>query len=256
MARSPMSMTVALLLLITDAAAERATVSADGQMAGGRFTDQLAAGVGPLWSSVVEHKFTDELAAGTMDKDILRCYLIQDHRFLDAFVVLLSSMIANARSLADRIPGAQFLALITGKENTYFERSFEALGVTAAQRETTPNATATSGFIELMRDAARSGSLGEMLAVLVVAEWSYATWGERVLPVAVSGPFYYREWVDLHSGEYFTSVVEYLRTLLDREAGLIDADERKRVTARFAAASKFEKQFFDTCYDNPPVMAA
>ena len=48
----------------------------------------------------------------------------------------------------------------------------------------------------------------------------------------------------------------YLRTLLDREAGLVDADERKRVTARFAAASKFEKQFFDTCYDNPPVMAA
>ena len=37
--------------------------------------------------------------------------------------------------------------------------------------------------------------------------------GERVLPVAVTEPFYCREWVDLHCGEYFGSVVEYLRSL-------------------------------------------
>ena len=111
-----------------------------------------------------------------------------------------------------------------------------------------PNATATEGFIRLMRDAARSGSLSEMLAVLVVAEWSYQTWGERVLPVAVSGPFYYREWVDLHSGEYFGSVVEYLRSLLDREASLLDDDGLQRVRARFAAAAQLEKDFFDHCF--------
>lgn len=54
-------------------------------------------------------------------------YLIQDHRFLDSFVVLLASMVAHARCLEDRIFGCQFLALVTGKENTYFERCFQAL---------------------------------------------------------------------------------------------------------------------------------
>ena len=34
-----------------------------------------------------------------------------------------------------RFGSCQFLALITGKENTYFERSFEALGVTDLQRQ-------------------------------------------------------------------------------------------------------------------------
>ena len=242
-------------LLAGAARAERVAVSAAGESAAGSlFTDELAADAGPLWASVVGHKFTDELAAGTLDKAVLKCYLIQDHRFLDAFVVLLSSMIAAARALPDRIPGAQFLALITGKENTYFERSFSALGVTATERELTPNATATEAFIELMRHAARSGSLGEMLAVLVVAEWSYASWGERVLPAAVAEPFYFREWVDLHSGPYFGSVVEYLRTLLDREAKLIGDEEKARVRARFAAATQLEKDFFDTCYERPPQM--
>ena len=37
----------------------------------------------------------------------------------------------------------------------------------------------------MMRDAAASGSLGEMLAVLVVAEWSYQSWGERVQAAGV-----------------------------------------------------------------------
>ena len=87
-----------------------------------------------------------------------------------------------------------------------------------------------------------------MLAVLVVAEWSYQSWGERVLPVSVPEPFYFREWVDHHSGDYFGSVVEYLRSLLDAEGLMMTAEEAARVRARFKAAVELEKAFFDTCY--------
>ena len=64
----------------------------------------------------------------------------------------------------------QFLALITGRENTYFERSLEALGVTQEQRlcEHTPNGAATAAFQSLMRHAAGSKSFPQMLAVLIV----------------------------------------------------------------------------------------
>ena len=213
-----------------------------------RFTDSLTSQIQETWDSVVNHRFTDELASGTLDLGVLRCYLIQDHRFIDAFVVLLSSMIAAARSLEDRIPGAQFLGLITSQENTYFLRSFDALGVTQTERETTPNAPATSAFQALMRDAAKSGSLAEMLAVLVAAEWSYQSWGERVKPQAVAEPFYYREWVDLHSGDYFGSVVGYLRGLLDKEGALLPEGELAKVKDRFFTAMRLEKEFFDTCY--------
>ena len=79
-----------------------------------RFTDELRTSAGSQWDRVVNHKFTDELAEGTLDKEVLKRYLIQDYRFLDAFVVLLSTIISKARILSDRIPGCQFLALITG----------------------------------------------------------------------------------------------------------------------------------------------
>lgn len=92
---------------------------------------------------------------------MLKKYLIQDHRFLDAFVILLASTIAKARSLEDRIPGCQFLALITGKENTYFDRCFEAMGCSdAEERSKIPNEAVTDNFVSLMTGVANEGTLG------------------------------------------------------------------------------------------------
>mmetsp|Transcript_30137 Transcript_30137/g.44289 ORF Transcript_30137/g.44289 Transcript_30137/m.44289 type:complete len:229 (-) Transcript_30137:160-846(-) len=214
------------------------------------FTESLRLAAGEQWDRVIKHKFTTELASGEIDREVLKRYLIQDHRFLDAFVILLASMIAHCRTLEDRIPGCQFIAVITGAENTYFERAFVQLGCSdAEQRNAIPNAGATDGFINLMKGAASSGSLGEMLAVLVVCEWSYGTWGELVLAETKREDFVCYEWVDLHSGEDFRSLVAYLRGLLDKEAGFLKDEEKEIVKAKFLEAVSLEEQFFDDAYN-------
>lgn len=200
---------------------------------------------------MINHKFTKELAANTIDRKVLKKYLVQDHRFLDAFVILLASMISNARTLEDRIPGCQFLAIITGKENTYFERCFEKLGDgcgTKEERDLIPNDPCTDGFLKLMKDVAANGILGEMLAVLVVCEWSYLSWGQLVLDSTVRDDFVTYEWVDLHSGEFFEGVIQYLRGLLDKEAELLSEEGLKKCEARFLQAIDLEEQFFENAY--------
>lgn len=164
---------------------------------------------------------------------------------MDSFVVLLASVVAKARSLEDRIPGCQFLALITGKENTYFERSLTALGVPVEEREKVPDAPCTTAFCTLMREVASSGSLAEMLAVIVVCEWSYLSWGDLVLDTTVRKDFYCYEWVDLHSGDYFTSVVKYLRGLLDKELEYLNESEKAACQKRFLQTVQLEEDFFD-----------
>ena len=216
------------------------------------FCEELKSAAGPQWDRVINHQFTNELASGVLDHKVLKRYLIQDHRFLDAFVCLLASIVAKSRCLEDRIEGCQFLALITGKENTYFERSFEALGVTPQQRRDIPNAGCTTNFINLMRDVVDSGTLGEMLAVIVVCEWSYLEWGERVLSKTKrdddGAKFYTYEWVDLHSGAYFQSVINYLKRLLNKEGTLIDEKGRQACQKRFLQAVQCEEDFFDYAY--------
>ena len=69
-----------------------------------------------------------------------------------------------------------------------------------------------------------------------------------MLPRAVAEPFYFREWVDLHSGAYFGSVVAYLRGLLDAEAAHLDEGQLAAVRSRFERATVLEYEFFEHCY--------
>ena len=214
-----------------------------------RFTDQLRAKAGNQWERVIHHRFTKELAAGTIDRhNVLKRYLIQDHRFLDSFSVLLASIIAHLPTLQDRIPGAQFLAVITGPENTYFERPFGAMGITSKERQGTPDAAVTTKFCQLMRHVAMEGTLAEMLAVITVCEWSYLSWGQLVQKETVRIDFVTYEWVDLHSGGAFEQVVEYFRSNLDREGEKLDDAGRAACEKRFLEAVQLEEEFFDYAY--------
>ena len=89
-----------------------------------------------------------------------------------------------------------------------------------------------------------------MLAVLVVCEWTYLSWGERVAPTTVRDDFCTYEWVDLHSGEGFRGVVAYLRNLLDQEGErLRETAERDECAAYFAQALGCEEAFFNYFYE-------
>ena len=146
------------------------------------------------------------------------------------------------------MPAAQFLAIITGPENTYFLRSFEALGVVDVDWQNADLKPATSGFQALMAQAAASGKYEEMLAVLVVAEWVYLTWATPVNPPKDDLPFYFAEWITLHAGDGFEGVVEYLRSQLDSQWDRLDGAQRANVEQVFCKAVKLERDFFDASW--------
>ncbi|MBO9449627.1 TenA family protein [Tropicibacter sp. R16_0] len=199
------------------------------------------------WHAATTHAFTTELADGSLPLDKMRWYLAQDYQFIDGFVRLLASAIAHAPSLADSVPAAQFLAVITGPENTYFLRSFEALDVTTDQQNAAP-APATRDFQALMAEAAASGRYELMLAVLVVAEWTYLSWATPVNPPREDLPFWFAEWITLHAGDGFEGVVEYLRTQLDKVWPTLDAAAQSEVEELFTKAVELERAFFNASY--------
>ncbi|WP_422049963.1 TenA family protein [Shimia sp.] len=212
-----------------------------------RPTDHLRELAGEDWIAATTHPFCAELAEGTLDLDKMRWYLAQDYQFIDGFVRLLASAIAHAPSLSDSVPAAQFLALVTGPENTYFLRSFEALGMDEAA-QTPPPAAPTEGFIALMAEAAASGRYELMLAVLVVAEWVYLSWATPVNPPKEDLPFYFAEWITLHAGEGFEGVVDYLRGQLDAVWATLSDEAKAEVEALFLRAAKLERAFWDASY--------
>lgn len=210
-------------------------------------TDHLQQLAQTDWTAATTHPFTDALADGTLPAEKMVGYLVQDYKFVDGFVRLLASAIAHAPSLADAVPAAQFLGLVTSTENTYFLRSFAALDVQAW--DDVPAASVTVAFQDLMAKAAQSGRYEQMLAVLVVAEWSYLSWAAPHAPADETLPFWLGEWITLHAGEGFESVVSYLRDQLDQAWAGLDETARRDVERTFTQAVALERQFFDAAWE-------
>lgn len=208
-------------------------------------TETLRAQVAEDWNAATTHAFTDALAEGTLDPEKMAGYLQQDYLFVEGFVRLLAATVAHAPTLADAVPGAQFLGAICGAENTYFLRALEALGVPQAEAA----APETRAFQDLMEDARLSGRYELMLSVLVVAEWIYLDWAAPVEYRADVLPFWLGEWITLHAGPDFAGVVAYLRGQLDTVYETLDETRRADVRATFARAVALERAFFDAAWD-------
>src|SRR6201998_4092441 len=144
-----------------------------------RFTETLRTASEPVWSRAVDHRFVQELFIGAVPDAVMANYLIQDHRFLDSFLILLGAALVSADTFEARLRFGRFIGAVSSEENTYFLRAFEALGVTEDRRATDPDTQSTAGFKAIMREAAEAHSYAAALSVLVVTEWLYLDWASR-----------------------------------------------------------------------------
>jgi thiaminase/transcriptional activator TenA len=210
-----------------------------------RFTEILRAASEPAWSDAVGHRFVKELFAGAVPDAVMARYLIQDHRFLDSFLTLLGAALASADTFEARLRFGRFIGMVSGEENTYFLRAFEALGVTEDRRASDPDTQPTIGFKAIMREAAKSRSYTAALSVLVVAEWLYLDWASRV-PQLRPENFVRAEWIMLHDNPDFRGFVDFLRAELDR----IGPAHEDLCRDFFCRAVALELSFFEAAYTN------
>jgi len=208
-----------------------------------RFTEILRAASEPSWSDAVGHRFVKELFAGSVPDAVMARYLIQDHRFLDSFLILLGAALATADTFEARLRFGRFVGMVSGEENTYFLRAFQALSVTEGRRAADPDTQPTTGFKAIMREAADTRSYPAALSVLVVAEWLYLDWASRA-PQPLLNNFVHAEWIMLHDNPNFRGFVDFLRTELDR-VGPAHADLCRDFFSRAAA---LELSFFEAAY--------
>lgn len=209
-----------------------------------QFSEQLRLASEPLWSGAVEHRFIQELTCGTVDDAVMAQYLIQDHRFIHNFLILLGAALSYADKFESRITLGRFIGMISSDENDYFLRSFEALGITEKERVERPDCEPTKGINAIMLEAARSGSYPAMIAVLAVAEGVYFDWGIKA-PQPYPDNFIYTEWITLHNNDYFAGFVAFLRGELDR----VGPKERTICSDFFNRMVRLEVDFFNAVYE-------
>ncbi len=208
------------------------------------FADSARLASGEAWETACGHPFTVALGDATLPREAMAAYLVQDYAFIGTLVSMVGFAVGKAADMTGMARLSAFLAAVTSEENTYFQRSFEALAVPETEREAPELHPVTRQFVAVMDEVGRQGSYGEILATLLPAEWIYLTWAEAQAAKAPE-PFYFGEWVALHANPDFRAFVMWLKAETDRIAGAADAQERQAMAARFAAMVRLEVEFFD-----------
>lgn len=209
-----------------------------------RFSEYLRQSAEPFWSEAVQHRLVQEIYRGSVPSEVMKRYLVQDHRFIDCFLSLLGGVLVNCDTMEAKLIFGRFIGMISNDENSYFERAFASLNVSHAERYDAPDAQPTAAFKALMLEAATSGSYAACLSVLTVAEWLYLDWAQKA-PKEFPESFVFSEWIVLHDNPYFSEFVGFLRSELDR----VGPDASVKCRSFFQQAVELEKAFFDAAYD-------
>ena len=207
-------------------------------------SDELRAGVAPIWEKVVGHPFVTQLGDNTLPLDTFNVYFDQDHLFLKDWMVLLSLAAAKAPDFdaARQIVG--FLNLGLGGEEGLFQQAFKERGLSPKQVADLEHLPTTLHYSGYLRRRAYEGSFIDLVATLLAVEWPYMDWAQR-LEVAGKRPanYYYQTWIDLHTSQAMVEFVAWLRRTLDSTTTTVS--DRSRMQAIFQDVLRYELLFWE-----------
>ena len=210
-------------------------------------SDDLRAGVGPVWERVVAHPFVIELGDNTLPRETFDRYFDQDYLFLRDWAIMLSLATAKAPDFDAARQLVAFLHLGLGGEEGLFQQAFRERGLSrdeVANLEYRPTTFHYSGYI---RKISYEGSFLDVIALLLAVEWPYMDWAQR-LDAAGKRPanHYYQTWIDVHTSQGMTGFVAWLRQTV--EAAPVSAPDRAKLQGIFKDVLRFEYMFWEMAY--------
>jgi thiaminase/transcriptional activator TenA len=194
------------------------------------------------WDTMQTHRFVVAIERDCLPVEAFKAYLIYECDFVETAMLIFGHMLVKAPGLAERRALAGVLQALAVDQIGYFENTFAALAITAADRRRASPA-AVAAFRDGMLAIARDGGYLDGVAVMLAAEWMYATWCER----AARAPIANREikrWVDLHAEPAFLAQAAWLRHQIDTAPGLAET-HTNRLSALFGQALALEIAFHD-----------
>ncbi|WP_458209237.1 TenA family protein [Haladaptatus sp. NG-SE-30] len=219
-----------------------------------RFSEWLRERSEPAWNDATRHRFIDELGADELEDEVFRRYLVQDYAFLETAASVTGYAVGQAPTMAAKARLADALTMLTGGEDEYFQRSFDALSVPEELRNDPPLSTTTKEFQNLLLRAAHEGDYEETLAVILAAELVYLAWAIRIEEQSISR-WYLDEWVQIHATADFEGYVEWLRDQIDQCGLKLSPRRQQRVADLFQQTVELEVAFFDAAYEKRPSAA-
>jgi len=210
-------------------------------------SDELRAGVGPIWEKVVTHPFVTEMANGSLDRNTFDIYFDQDYLFLRDWAILLSLATAKAPDFDAARELTGFLNLGLGGEEGLFQEAFRERGLSREEVKRLQYLPTTQNYSGYLRTLAYEGTFTEVVTTLLAVEWPYLEWAQVAEQAGKKpGNRYYQTWIDIHTSPGMSGFVSWLRSVVDGSDPT--PGQREKLQRIFLDVLRYEYQFFDMAY--------
>lgn len=206
----------------------------------------------PSWQTYVAHPFVDGIRVGSLPEKAFRHYLGQDYLFLVHFARAYALAAYKADTLADIRDAAAGMSAIVDTEMALHVEYCAGWGLSEAEMEALPEASATMAYTRYVLEKGHQGDLLDLYVALAPCIIGYGEVGARL----ASDPDTRRDgnpyvlWIDMYAGDEYQSVArahgEALDRLWARRAGRERTEELSRT---FEEASRLETDFWQMGLD-------
>lgn len=201
----------------------------------------------PLYATIVAMPFNRELAAGTLDAECFRHYMIQDAHYLEGFARALS--LASAKGLtADHVvhfASAAQVAIIV--ERSLHADYFSKFGISTADFVAAEPTPVCDHYVSFLLRTAALQPFEVVLAALLPCFWIYREVGKHIHECAIK-PNPYQAWIDTYAGAEFDAAVDAVIAVTDVVAASASARTLTDMHAAFKRATQLEWMFWDSAY--------
>lgn len=211
------------------------------------FTSEIWQKNAALYETIRTMPFNTELAAGTLDEERFRHYMIQDALYLIAFGRCLSIAAAKAETpdeIVQFATGAQSAVIV---ERSLHKDFMEQFKVTPDVFASTPLSPAAHHYTSYLLSTAWSAPYPVVLASLLPCFWIYAEIGRDIVGRAAPNNRY-QSWIDTYAGEEFHAAVRAVIATIDRVAASASEETRNEMHKAYTRAAQLEWMFWDSAY--------
>ena len=214
------------------------------------FTERLFEGSKDIWIKYLEHPFIKEIGKGTLDKEKFKRYLIQDYLYLKEYTKVYCMGVVKSKDIYDMkmfYEGADGIINDESANHISYLKGFEE---NILEVENYDYHKVNESYTSYMMKVALTGSIEEIVAVLLPCTWSYNFIGKYLKENynESNKDKFYESWIDVYSGKQYTDFTNLWIDYTNKLCGKLTEDEKDNLIRIFRKASIYEMDFWDMAY--------
>jgi thiaminase (transcriptional activator TenA) len=211
------------------------------------FSDDAWARNAPIYQAIIDHPFNAELAAGTLDMDRFRNYMLQDGVYLIAYSRALSVAAARAGNTAHMVAFAESARSAVVVERALHENYFDKFGISPDEVLATEPSPTALGYNNFLMATAYHGPFEVAVAAILPCFWVYWEVGTHINKT-VSGNNPFMAWIDTYVDEVYATTVKQAIRIADDIAEDASPAVLGQMHDAFRRGIQLEWLFWDAAY--------